>query len=228
MQPAKDIRTAALYSRTSTRNGSQDNENQLAQMRQYCQRQGWVIVHEYVDQVSGGSSRRPEFLAMMSDAHQCHFDIVLFWALDRFSRQGVLQTLKHLEQLDSYGVAWRSLSEEYLDSLGAFKDAVLAILATVAKMERSRISERVHAGLERARRHGRIGGRPKRVVDVFDIQELRARGVTWPAIAAKLGVSLNTLARRMHAHADQESARSHTTVVDNSTGTSPCHDAIQP
>jgi hypothetical protein len=48
---------------------------------------------------------------------------VLFWALDRFSREGVLPTLHHLQRLDSWGVAWRSYTEQYLDSTGIFKDA---------------------------------------------------------------------------------------------------------
>jgi len=48
---------------------------------------------------------------------------VLFWALDRFSREGTLPTLLHLQRLDSYGVAWKSYTEQYLDSTGIFKDA---------------------------------------------------------------------------------------------------------
>jgi hypothetical protein len=53
----------------------------------------------------------------------------------------------------------------YLDSCGIFKDAVLSILATVGKQETVRISERVHAGLAKARKQGRIGGRPRLSVE---------------------------------------------------------------
>jgi hypothetical protein len=66
--------------------------------------------------------------------------------------------------LSTSGVV-RSFTEQYLDSCGVFKDAVLSILATIAKQERIRLSERVHAGLAKARRAGRIGGRPSLVVD---------------------------------------------------------------
>ena len=48
----------------------------------------------------------------------------------------------YLERLTSYGVAYRSFTEQYLDSCGLFKDAVLAILAVIAKQERVRLSER--------------------------------------------------------------------------------------
>ena len=81
--------------------------------------------------------------------------MVLFWSLDRFSREGVLETLQHLQKLTSNGVEWYSYREEYLRSVGVFKEAVLAILAAIAKQERVRISERVQAGLSRAKAEGK-------------------------------------------------------------------------
>lgn len=39
----------------------------------------------------------------MRDASQRQFDVVIFWALDRFTRAGALQTLQYLNQLSSYG-----------------------------------------------------------------------------------------------------------------------------
>ena len=86
---------------------------------------------------------------------------MLFWALDRFSREDVLPTLHHLQRLDSYGVAWRSFTEQYLDSTGIFTDAVIFIMATIAKQENIRRSERVKAGLARAKRQGARFGRPQ-------------------------------------------------------------------
>jgi DNA invertase Pin-like site-specific DNA recombinase len=65
----------------------------------------------------------------------------------------------YLEQLTAWGVGWRSYTEQYLDSCGIFRDAVISILATVAKQERVRISERGTAGLERARSTGKRLGR---------------------------------------------------------------------
>jgi DNA invertase Pin-like site-specific DNA recombinase len=83
---------------------------------------------------------------MFKDASQRKFDVLLFWALDRLSREGVLGTLQHLNRLTSYGVGYRSFTEQYFDSCGIFKDAVIAIIATVAKQKRVRISLRVRAG----------------------------------------------------------------------------------
>ena len=149
----------ALYARVSTRDKGQDTGNQLSQLRAFATTQGWTVVHEYVDRATGKHSDREQFQRLFEAASQRRFDLVLFWSLDRFSREGVLETLNHLERLASYGVGYRSFTEQYLDSCGVFKDAVLSILATIAKQERIRLSERVHAGLAKARR-GRADRRP--------------------------------------------------------------------
>jgi DNA invertase Pin-like site-specific DNA recombinase len=81
-----------------------------------------------------------------------------------------------LQRLAQYGVGYRSFTEQYLDSCGIFKDAVLSILATIAKQERIRISERVHAGLAKARKQGRIGGRPRLVLGHARVLALSQEG----------------------------------------------------
>ena len=129
-------------------------------MHEYVERNGWAITREYVDLESGTSSARKEFEELFVDARQRHFDLVLFWSLDRFSREGVLPTLSHLQRLSDYGVAFRSLTEEYIDSAGMFRDPIISILATLARQEAVRQSERVRAGLERARANGKTLGRP--------------------------------------------------------------------
>src|SRR5690242_14423928 len=145
---------AALYTRVSTKDKGQDTANQLAQLRDFGRSQNWDIVAEYEDHDSGSNPDRTQFKAMLADAMQRKFDVVLFWALDRFTREGALQTLQYLNVLGSYGVGFRSFTEPYLDSCGMFKDAVIAILGTIAQQERRRISERVRAGLDRAKTQG--------------------------------------------------------------------------
>ena len=173
---AKQIRVA-LYARVSTKDKRQDTENQLAQLRQFCDTQRWTVEHEYVDRATGKHSDREQFQKLFQDASQRKFDFVLFWSLDRFSLGGVRETLNHLERLASYGVGYRSFSEQYLDSCGVFKDAVLAILAVIAKQERIRLSERTIAGLQKARKQGRVGGRPRVVADRDRLVRLRKAGL---------------------------------------------------
>lgn len=185
----------AIYSRVSTKDKGQDVQNQLRQLRDFCERQGYEIVREYTDHASGKGSDRDAFQEMFADASRREFDVVLFWALDRFSREGVFNTLQHLERLTSYGIGYRSFTEQYLDSCGVFRDAVVSILASVAKQERIRLRERTVAGLERARAHGRIGGRPRVVCDRRKVLVLRQAGKSLGQISAELGLSKTTVSR---------------------------------
>jgi DNA invertase Pin-like site-specific DNA recombinase len=139
--------------------------------------------------------KRPQFQAMLAAASRREFDLVLFWSLDRFSREGVLPTLKHLEVLTSYDVIWKSFTEQYFDFFGIFRDAVISIAATLAKQERLKISEHTVAGLERARKQGRVGGRPKLVLDREQARRLRSEGKSLRERSDTMGLSLTTTAR---------------------------------
>lgn len=186
----------AIYSRVSTKDKGQDTENQLRQLRDFSSKQeAWTVVHEYVDRVSGKYGDREAFQQMLAAASRREFDVVLFWALDRFSREGVYATLQYLQRLTSYGVGYRSFTEQYLDSCGLFKDAVISILATIAKQERIRLSERTVAGLERARAQGRVAGRPRVICDRGRVLALRKSGQSLSMIASELGLTKTTVHR---------------------------------
>jgi DNA invertase Pin-like site-specific DNA recombinase len=186
-----------IYARVST--DKQENENQLIQLRDYCGKQGWTIVAEYVDVQTGSKSQkdRPQLCAMMKAASQHKFDTLLFWALNRLSREGVIQTLHYLEQLTAYGVGYRSFTEQYLDSCGVFKDAVIAIMAALAKQERIQISERTKAGLARVKAAGKTLGRPKMLngEHTAHVARLRSRGLSLRAIGRELGISDRSVRR---------------------------------
>jgi hypothetical protein len=98
--------------------------------------------------------------------------------LDRLSREGALKALQHLDRLEGYGIGFRSFTEPYFDSCGIFKEAVVSIVATLAKQERIKRSERTKAGLARVRSEGRRLGRPKVAVNSADIARLRAQGLS--------------------------------------------------
>src|SRR5580658_1158608 len=187
----------AIYARVSTKDGRQDTENQLRQLRDFAVTQGWTVVHEYVDRASGKRGDREQFQKMFVAASRREFDCLLFWSLDRLSREGTVETLNHLQRITGYGVNYRSFTEQYLDSTGMFKEAVIGILAAVAKQERVRLSERTIAGLQRARAQGRVGGRPKaedadpRLLAM--LEQLRTEGQSIRAIAVEVGKSPNTV-----------------------------------
>jgi len=188
--------TVAIYARVSTKDKGQSTDNQLPDLRRYAQVHGWDIHKEYTEEESGSTANRTEFKKLFADAHQRKFDLVLFWSLDRFSREGALPTLQHLNLLESYGVGYKSYTEQYLDSTGIFKDAVISILAIVAKQERVRLSERTRAGLVRAKNKGKQLGKPGLVQEQIDqIRQLKSEGMSNYAIGKALKLSATTIAK---------------------------------
>lgn len=187
----------AIYSRVST--DGQDATNQLEQLRYFAGQQGWQIIAEYVDTATAGTADREQFQRMFEAAEQGQFDTLLFWSLDRLTREGTLETLQHLRRLEQAGVGFRSFTEQYLNSTGIMKDVLLALLATMAKQEKLRIGERTRAGLAVARSRGVRLGRPGVPVDVRRVRQLVRDGLSGRAIARKLNVPQRTIRRHIAA-----------------------------
>ena len=154
------IKKVAIYVRVST--NKQEVSNQLNQLREYCKKKGYEVIYEYIDIISGGNVSRPNWDLMFIHAHQLKFDIVLFWALDRFSRGGTLFTLQKLRELEKLNIDWISYTEPYFQTIGQFRDVIISIMATLAKIEREKISERTKAGLQKAKNVGKRGKDKKR------------------------------------------------------------------
>lgn len=187
----------ALYARISTRDKGQDTENQLLQLRRFCEQQGWVIAGEYVDQKTGRTSDREAFQLLFQHAYEKRFDLCLFWALDRFSREGATDTLQHLRKLTNYGVKWKSFSEQFIDSAGMFGEVIISLLAVLAKQESVRRSERASAAYAKLKHQGRTAhlGRKRLVVDRDKIRAMATAGMSTRAIAAKLKISHTSVHR---------------------------------
>jgi DNA invertase Pin-like site-specific DNA recombinase len=208
MKPQSPIRKAAVYGRVSTNEKKQDVRNQLHQLRAYCKRQRWSIVREYIDHASAKrSDNRKEFLAMLTDASRRRFDVVVVWALDRFSREGIKETFSHVAKLKDYGVQFESYTEPQFRTTGQAGDLMLAVAAWIAKQERIRISERTRAGLARVRREGTKSGKPigrptvesKVDFDIARAREMRRAGKSFRQIAKELNVSHATVLYRLAA-----------------------------
>jgi DNA invertase Pin-like site-specific DNA recombinase len=197
----------ALYTRISPNSTKDDTVNQERDLIEFCKRQDWEIVAKYTDiHVSGNKkgTDRTKFKLMMLDASKKKFDILLFWSLDRLSREGAGETLQYLMQLNSYGVDYKSYTEQYLDSCGLFREAVVSIMACVAKQERLRLIERTNAGLQTARERGiklgrafatTITAKRKVALDVGVAKQMRENGAKLIEIAKKFKTSEATISR---------------------------------
>jgi DNA invertase Pin-like site-specific DNA recombinase len=181
-------RRAVLYARVSTLNHGQDTEVQAREIREYCQRRGWPLVCEYVDAgISGAKERRPQLDRLIADAHKRKFEVIVVWKFDRFARS-VSHLLRALENFRALGVEFVSLSEQ-IDTSTPTGKMIFTVLGAVAELERSLIAERVRAGLRNARAKGKRLGRPTKPINPTQIAALRAQGLSWRGVGAKLGVS---------------------------------------
>lgn len=164
------------------------------------------VYNEYVDIISGSKDSRPAFDKLFQEAHKKLFDAVLFWDLSRFSRSGTLFTLQKLTELNNLGIQWISYQEPYFRSLGPFKDVVISILSTLAKIEREQISERTKAGLRLAKLRGIKLGRPNRRINEGRIIEEYQRQGSINKAAKILPYSYGTVYKVIKKSLSQEKA----------------------
>lgn len=183
-----------IYVRVSKR--TLNTDNQLHDLRAFVATQPtWKIVQEYVETVTGsGLKERKEFDRMMLDASQRKFDLLLIWKLDRLTRQGISATLKCLEDLDKWGICWRSYMEPFLDTGNEMTNKiVLTVISEMAKAERDTLIARTMAGLRTAKRNGKILGRPRRAIDWKEVNRRVDAGESIRSVARGMKVSHSLL-----------------------------------
>ena len=189
----------AIYARVSTRDKGQDPENQVHQLRTFAEQHG-TLYKVFTEEVSGGKSERTELKQLQLEAYQKKFDLVVFWRLDRFSREGVLPTLKYLKELRGHGVNYKSFTEPYLDSLGPFGDVIVSMLATIAAQDLIKISENTKAALAKSKAAGiQLGAPVKSAALITQVQAFKAEGKSNGSIARALGISPSTVAKYVAA-----------------------------
>ncbi len=182
----------AIYSRVST--ADQNVDMQLDELRTFCERRGFEIAQEYVDQgVSGTKESRPALNRLLADARRRRFDAVLVYRYDRFARS-LRQLVNALAEFDALGVHFISLHEG-VDTSTPSGRLIFGIFASIAEFERSLITERVKSGQAAAKRRGIKFGRPRVNVDSKKLAELRRRGLSYANIAKETGLSVGTVFR---------------------------------
>ena len=182
----------AIYARVSTVDKGQDPETQLLVLREYAARRACVIVGEYVDYASGTREDRPQYQALFSAARRRQFDIVLVWRYDRFARstQALVQALKEFQSL---GVDFISYQEN-IDTTTPQGEMIFTVMASLAQFESALMSERVKAGMARAKAQGkRISRAPIAKGMQVRIAELHAQGLSLHQISKQLGIGYGTV-----------------------------------
>ena len=182
----------ALYARVSTAEKGQDSETQLRQFREYTQARGWQITAEFVDYASGTTEERSQYKAMMEAAKKRKIDLVLVWRYDRFaqSMQALVNDLKGFQAL---GVDFISYQEN-IDTTTPTGELVFHVMASLAQFDSSLISQRVKAGMARAKAQGKHIARPALPVELQRrILELHQQGLAMNKISKHLGIAYGTV-----------------------------------
>ena len=86
---------------------------------------------------------------------------------------------------------FKSFTEQYLDSTGVFRDAIIGFLAAIAKQQRVRFSERIKAGQTRS---SKAPGRPAIADDVIvELRRLRGEGLSFKKVQLPTGIPVATM-----------------------------------
>ena len=188
---ANTNKTTAFYLRVSK--NDQTTENQKLELERVAQKSNWNIYKYYVDTgISGINSDRPEFLKLQKAILQNKIDLVAAWSVCRLGRS--LQDLVNfLKLLNDKGVDLY-LHQQGIDTRTSSGKAMFQMIGVFSEFEHSIISERVKAGLERAKSSGTKLGRPIIFEEkVQDVLSLRAGGMSMLKIAKKLNIGTGTV-----------------------------------
>jgi DNA invertase Pin-like site-specific DNA recombinase len=196
------MKPAVGYLRVSTTD--QETEQQRTAILRAAEAKGYAIESWYEEKISGRTTKRPELRRLQVDAKAGKVTAVFVWSLDRLSRAGILDSLLLLKELEGYRCDVISLQDPLPEPGALHRDLVLSVLFWVAEYESRRRSERVKAGMDRAKRLGTRSGKPIgrvrwREVDVARLAALRAEGRSWPECSVALGIPARTLRDRWAA-----------------------------
>jgi DNA invertase Pin-like site-specific DNA recombinase len=176
----------AIYVRVST--ADQHVESQLYDLRELAVQRGLDVIQEYRDSgVSGKRARRPGLDALIADARQKKFSVVLVSAFDRVARS-VKHFLHVMDEFDNLGIVFISRREN-VDTSGPMGRLFLTLIGSIAELESDLIRERVLAGMRRAKLDGVRIGRAPMNIDRGAIVRDRIGGMSLTAVAKKWGIS---------------------------------------
>src|SRR5438045_793149 len=164
------------YARVSTNH--QETATQVAALKATgCER-------IYREKASGGRWDRPELHRLLDQLRKR--DVLVGWKLDRRSRS-LRDVLTIMERLSEAGAGFRSLTEA-IDTTTPAGRMMMQMVGAFAEFERAMLRERTKAGLDSARREGRIGGRRPKLSpqQQVEIRRMVSRGDKTAADAARL------------------------------------------
>ncbi len=153
------------------------------------------------EKASGGRWDRPELHRLLEQLRKG--DVLVVWKLDRLSRS-LRDVLTIMEKLSEAKTGFRSLTEA-IDTTTPAGRMMMQMVGAFAEFERAILRERTKAGLDAARREGRIGGRRPKLTPQQQTEIIRmvTKGDKTAADAARLfkvhPATVGRLLARTHA-----------------------------
>lgn len=152
-----------IYARVST--SKQDYDHQLLSLRNFAKKNGYVVVKEFTEKISGAKKiyDRMALIELMDFVRENKVDKILIFECSRLSRRAS-DFLNIIEELNELGVSLYILQnglETLLPdgSVNPIASLVCGIIAQFNSMERTLIRARMAAGYENYREKGGVVGR---------------------------------------------------------------------
>ena len=184
------MKKCAIYGRVTP---DQRFDSQLYELRQIAKQQGFELACEYTDVGVSSKARRPGLDAMLKDARNKRFDVVLVAGFDRLAR-----STKHLIsvvcELEGPGVVFMSRRENIATD-SATGQLFLTVIRSIAELEADLLKERIRAGMRRRRLDGLAIGRLPLDVDHEALVRDRLSGMSLTDVAKRYSVSRASVVR---------------------------------
>lgn len=151
------MKTAVNYLRYSSENQTEQSiEGQMRVCQEYAERNGILIVANYIDRaMTGTNDNRPDFQRMIKDSAKREWDYVLVYKFDRFSRNKY-ETAIYKKALRDNGVKVISATELIPDS----PEGIIfeSMLEGYAEYYSAELSQKVRRGMNETRLKGNYTG----------------------------------------------------------------------
>ncbi len=187
----------ALYCRVSTSTKEQTTENQIRELKSYCERMDYEVVKIYEDEVSGAKSResRPAYSELCKDAFLKKFDIIIGWDVSRFSRS-LKEFVSFLSDMDEKGIGVIAVKNG-LDTSSSSGRMMMKLIGVLEEWNREMLIERTNAGLARTVANGTKLGRKSVLTPSIrrKILDLKENGSSIRTIANEIGVNRGAVQR---------------------------------
>lgn len=181
------------YARVSTQ--QQCVDNQFVVLRDVAKRNGWNIVKEYSDSMSGtkGRDKRIAFDNMIKSAMRKEVDGIMFWSIDRASRS-LQHLVEMMNELKSKNIHMY-FHQQNIDSTTPSGTAMVQMAGVFAQFESAMVRERVLMSHEKARLEGKTIGRPSQITEdvVKNVCYLKSKGIGIKRIAKEVSIGVGTV-----------------------------------